>query len=430
MPPSVALDRTLTKPVAGDTAATQRARAELARIDRNYATANQLYDQASAQADAAAVDVVRARKAATGAAAQAESAHAEFAALITAQYQGSGTPVGAGLLSADGQTDFLAKLDMERSVALHDADVLAAARRSEDAARAARQRLEDAQTAAEVAQDRANAELVAASRALSNAQDTVAHLHSADLAAAASARESTIGAAAAALQAEALASGAAAAQDFATAAAPAQVIAIATRALLERAAAHPKAAVTGATPDLGGTVPYTGTTGAGPVRALTPFDGTVSTSGWPNAGVGTALKGTAPFQQPGPDVHPELPAYPDGYVPLRAEVAVDAALEQLGSPYVWDAAGPDTFDCSGLTLWAWGDAGVELSHYTGDQVNEGLAVTPDELLPGDLLFFGRTVHHVGMYLGAGYMIDAPTTGDYVKVQLVSDDGDFTVAVRP
>jgi cell wall-associated NlpC family hydrolase len=52
------------------------------------------------------------------------------------------------------------------------------------------------------------------------------------------------------------------------------------------------------------------------------------------------------------------------------------------------------------------------------------------LLPGDLLLFGATLHHVGMYLGAGYMIDAPNTGDYVKVQLVSDDGDFAVAVRP
>jgi cell wall-associated NlpC family hydrolase len=73
---------------------------------------------------------------------------------------------------------------------------------------------------------------------------------------------------------------------------------------------------------------------------------------------------------------------------------------------------------------------VPLTHFTGDQVHEGVAVPPEELLPGDLLLFGATLHHVGMYLGAGYMIDAPTTGDYVKVQLVSDNGDFAVAVRP
>jgi cell wall-associated NlpC family hydrolase len=187
----------------------------------------------------------------------------------------------------------------------------------------------------------------------------------------------------------------------------------------------------GPTPDLGGTVPYTGATGDGPVQALTTFDGVVSTSGWPNAGVGTKVRGTAPSQKPdGKTVHPVLPAYRAGYTPLRAEVAVDAALEKLGSPYVWDAAGPNTFDCSGLMLWAWAHAGIPLTHFTGDQVHEGVAVAPNELLPGDLLLFGSTLHHVGMYLGAGYMIDAPNTGDYVKVQLVSDDGDFAVAVRP
>jgi cell wall-associated NlpC family hydrolase len=57
-------------------------------------------------------------------------------------------------------------------------------------------------------------------------------------------------------------------------------------------------------------------------------------------------------------------------------------------------------------------------------------VAVNELLPGYLVFFGPTLHHVGLYLGAGYMIDAPDTGDYVKVQLVADDGDFAVAVRP
>jgi len=189
--------------------------------------------------------------------------------------------------------------------------------------------------------------------------------------------------------------------------------------------------VMGATPNLGGTVPYTGDTGSGPVLALTPFDGVPSETGWPNAGVGTKVRGTAPFLKPnGRTVHPVLPPYRTGYEPLRAEVAVDAAISRLGSPYVWDAAGPDTFDCSGLTLWAWGHAGVALDHYTGHQVHEGQRVDTNELLPGDLLLFGTTLHHVGMYLGAGYMIDAPSTGDYVKIQPVSDDADFAVAVRP
>ena len=453
LPIGVVLASSLTRPQPGDTDATRRARAELATVDVAYQSANQLYDQASADATEAAAQVVRAKHAAAVALDAAQHAHAEFAQLITAQYQGGDTPVEAQLLMAGGPQDFLATLDMQHTVALHDADVLAAARRTQAAADAAQRRVEAAQAAAREAQDRANAQLVIASNALAAAQKTVTQLHFADLAAAAAARESNLGAAAAAIQAQALASGAAKSAAFTTASSPAQVIAIGTRALLQQATGRRKAppkpvagipryhratnapvdeqAVMGPTPNLGGTVPYAGTTGTGPAVALTPFDGVVSTSGWPNAGVGPKVRGTAAFQKPnGKDVRPVLPDYRKGYKPLRAEVAVDSALEQLGSPYVWDAAGPDTFDCSGLMLWSWAHAGVPLTHFTGAQVHEGVAVAPNELLPGDLLLFGKTLHHVGMYLGAGYMIDAPNTGDYVKVQLVSDDGDLAVAVRP
>jgi cell wall-associated NlpC family hydrolase len=243
-------------------------------------------------------------------------------------------------------------------------------------------------------------------------------------------------AAAGALQAQALASRAARAKDFPADATVVATIAIATRALIAKAAkagAAPRdeTDVMGAAPDLGGTVAYKGRTGDGPSIALTPFDGRIATANWPNKGVGTKVRGTAPFlPADGVNVHPRLPAYAKKAKPLRAQLAVDSALEQLGSPYVWDAAGADTFDCSGLTLWAWGHAGVELEHYTGKQVLQGVQVNPGQLLPGDLLLFGKDLHHVGMYLGSGYMIDAPSTGDYVKIQLVSDMGDFTVAVRP
>src|SRR5437870_26172 len=82
------------------------------------------------------------------------------------------------------------------------------------------------------------------------------------------------------------------------------------------------------------------------------------------------------------------PRGPAGYRKLRAEVAVDTALEQLGKPYVWAAAGADTFDCSGLTQWAWGKAGVDLYHYTGSQAVQGVRVMANQLLPGDLVLFG------------------------------------------
>ena len=117
----------------------------------------------------------------------------------------------------------------------------------------------------------------------------------------------------------------------------------------------------------------------------------------------------------GRTVRPVLPGYPAGYRKLRAEVAVDNALEQLGKPYVWAAAGADTFDCSGLTQWAWGKAGVDLYHYTGSQAVQGVRVMANQLLPGDLVLFGGDLHHVGMYLGGGSMIHAPHTGSYVQI---------------
>jgi hypothetical protein len=452
VPPSVALDPELTKPLPGDTPQTRAARRKLAEIGDVYQLANQRYDQARADAAQAAVEVTRARAAAAVAKHRAMVAHAEFAMLITAQYEGVEAPDAAWLL-ASGPEDVLAELEMQRLVAERNAAILSTARQTQAAAVAAQQRVERAEAAADAAERMANVQLATAASALKLAQQTVAQLHARDLAAAMSAAAHSLAGAATAIQAQAVASGAAVEKDFARATGPAQVIAIGTRALLEQAAGRRKApgatsvgvppyhathgapvdeqAVMGPTADLGGSVPYTGETGAGPVLALTRFDGVLSESGWPNAGVGTKVRGTAPFlKSDGVSVHPELPGYRKGYHPLRAEVAVDAALAQLGSPYVWDAAGPTTFDCSGLTLWAWGHAGVPLEHYTGIQVHQGVRVDVNELLPGDLLLFGKSLHHVGMYLGAGYMIDAPTTGDYVKVQPVADDGDFAVAVRP
>jgi hypothetical protein len=452
VPPSVALDPDLAKPLPGDTPTTRAARHRLAGADEAYQVANQLYDQARSAATRAAAELVDAKAARTVARRRAQVAHAEFATLITAQYESGDAPDAAWLL-ASGPEDVLAEMEMQQIVAARNAAILDTARQTRAAAEAAELRVAQLEAQAEAAERAANEQLRAAADALKSAQDAVAQLHARDLAAAISARAHSLTGAAEAIQAQAIASRAARERDFARATGPAQVIAIGVRALLEQATGRRKPpaktsldvpafhatggrpvdeqTVMGPAPDLGGTVEFTGDTGTGPVLALTRFDGVVSTSGWPNSGVGTKVRGTAPFLKPdGVGVHPAMPEYAKGYKPLRAEVAVDAALSQLGSPYVWDAAGPDTFDCSGLTLWAWGHAGVPLEHFTGTQVQQGVRVESNELLPGDLLLFGRSVHHVGMYLGAGYMIDAPTTGDYVKIQPVADDGDFSVAVRP
>lgn len=135
----------------------------------------------------------------------------------------------------------------------------------------------------------------------------------------------------------------------------------------------------------------------------------------------------APRQQPdGVYVDPVLPPLPSD--PSIAMVAIRAAMTKLGQPYVWAAAGPDTFDCSGLVRWAFGKAGLPLLHFTGFQWNEGRLVAPRDVLPGDLVLFYRDVSHVGIYLGAGWMVNAPFTGQYVNV--VPVHGRVAGIVRP
>jgi cell wall-associated NlpC family hydrolase len=107
-----------------------------------------------------------------------------------------------------------------------------------------------------------------------------------------------------------------------------------------------------------------------------------------------------------------------GAAPTRAAARVIAFADaQIGKPYLWGGAGPGAWDCSGLTMAAWRQAGVNLSHYTGLQWSETRRVLLTDLQPGDLVFFGRsgpTSHHVGLYVGGGQMIEAPMTGMFVR----------------
>jgi cell wall-associated NlpC family hydrolase len=107
------------------------------------------------------------------------------------------------------------------------------------------------------------------------------------------------------------------------------------------------------------------------------------------------------------------------YSGSAAQIALQVARDQLGKPYTWGAAGPDTFDCSGLTMYAYGKAGISLPHYTGDQWNAGRHVSQGELVPGDLVFFGQDLGHMGMYVGNGQFIHAPHSGDVVKISDLS-----------
>ncbi|GGU02784.1 hypothetical protein GCM10010177_72720 [Actinomadura citrea] len=99
----------------------------------------------------------------------------------------------------------------------------------------------------------------------------------------------------------------------------------------------------------------------------------------------------------------------------KAAQALRYAMGKIGRPYVWGAAGPTTFDCSGLTMWAYKQVGINLPHYTGSQWNAGTHVSRGDLQPGDLVFFYSDLHHMGIYVGGDKMLHAPHTGDVVKI---------------
>lgn len=113
----------------------------------------------------------------------------------------------------------------------------------------------------------------------------------------------------------------------------------------------------------------------------------------------------------------------------RAGIALKYALKQIGDRYVFGADGMTTWDCSGLTMRAFQSAGVSLPHSSAAQSRMGKSVPFGQKKPGDLLFFGRPVSHVGIYLGGGRMVHAPRSGSRVKVAEASLGSKRLVAVR-
>lgn len=136
-----------------------------------------------------------------------------------------------------------------------------------------------------------------------------------------------------------------------------------------------------------------------------------------------ALGGPKPSWYPTPDqIYPR-------------EKIVDIAKAQLGKPYQWGATGPDSFDCSGLMLYCYAYVGVHLPRVSQDQSRVGVQLEKSELRPGDLVYFGYgadrdRVHHIGMYIGEGYFLHAPGSGDHVKVSVLSERSDYAGACRP
>ena len=142
-----------------------------------------------------------------------------------------------------------------------------------------------------------------------------------------------------------------------------------------------------------------------------------------------AHKGAAGAPDPGGIAAPgDLPAPSAG-----AWKAVEFARKQLGKPYVYAGAGPDVWDCSGLTMVAWAQSGVLMEHGSQSQYMSFPHVPIDQLQPGDLVFFGDTGptnHHVGMVVGPGVMIDAPHTGAFVELVSYFRDDLVPLGARP
>ncbi len=93
---------------------------------------------------------------------------------------------------------------------------------------------------------------------------------------------------------------------------------------------------------------------------------------------------------------------PHPTIPAARQRRADTPRSRLGAPYVWAAAGPSSFDCSGLTMWCYRQIGISLPHSSRAQINVGQRVSRANLQPGDLVFFGSPIHHVGMYVGGGH----------------------------
>ena len=114
---------------------------------------------------------------------------------------------------------------------------------------------------------------------------------------------------------------------------------------------------------------------------------------------------------------------------LASQIAIDTALGQQGKRYAWGGTGPNSFDCSGLAQFSYRAAGINLPRTSRAQSVTGAPIGRGDLQPGDLVFFYKPVGHVGIYIGNGQMVHAPTSGDVVKIAPVDAVGSYAGARR-
>ncbi|KKO60587.1 NlpC/P60 family protein, partial [Mycolicibacterium obuense] len=131
-----------------------------------------------------------------------------------------------------------------------------------------------------------------------------------------------------------------------------------------------------------------------------------------------ACPSAAPPAPPLPGVIPPGDVAPPGSP--EATTVIQAALSRIGSPYSWGAAGPSAFDCSGLVMWAFQQAGISLPHSSQALAAGGQPVSRDQMQPGDLVTYYSDASHVGIYIGDGMMVHASTYGTPVRVAPVDN----------
>jgi len=133
---------------------------------------------------------------------------------------------------------------------------------------------------------------------------------------------------------------------------------------------------------------------------------------------------SAPESEPAPDPGPS-----DSPLPPPNGGPVITAEQYLGVPYVWGGASPSGFDCSGLVMYVFAQYGIYLPHSASAQYYSGTPVSRADLAPGDLVFFGNPIYHVGIYVGGGSMIHAPYEGAYVSITSINFVGSYFGACR-
>lgn len=127
-----------------------------------------------------------------------------------------------------------------------------------------------------------------------------------------------------------------------------------------------------------------------------------------------------PAEAPAPEAVPLAAVPSPGAGSGEGEIAVQAALTRIGSPYSWGAAGPGAFDCSGLVMWSFQQAGIFLPHSSQALAAGGQPVSMDDMRPGDLVTYYSDASHVGIYIGDGMMVHASTFGTPVRVAPVNN----------